>query len=86
MIQIIGKQERKNNMMMGFSFVTFLVIAGVVIVVALWVGSRLLSNNTSQSNIISASTKRTSLEILEERYVRGEINREEFNLMKTEIV
>ncbi len=72
-------------MMMGFGFVTFLVIAGVVIVVALWVGSRLLSNNTSQSNIISASTKRTSREILEERYVRGEINREEFNLMKTEI-
>ncbi len=71
--------------MMGFGFVTFLVIAGVVIVVALWVGSRLLSNNTSQSNIISASTKRTSREILEERYVRGEINREEFNLMKTEI-
>lgn len=72
-------------MMMGFGFVTFLVIAGVVIVVALWVGSRLLSNNTSQSNIISASTKRTSREILEERYVRGEINREEFNLMKREI-
>lgn len=70
---------------MGLGFVTFLVIVGVVIVVALGVGSLLLSNKTSQSNIFRTSTKRTSREILEERYVRGEINREEFNLMKTEI-
>ena len=68
---MIANQERKNIMMMGFGFVIFLVIAGVVIVAALGIGSLLLSNNTSLSNIFSASNKKISREILEERFVRG---------------
>lgn len=72
-------------MMMGFGFLIFIVIVGVVITVALGVGKLLLSNNTSLSNIFSASNMKTSREILEERFVRGEINREEFNALKAEI-
>lgn len=71
--------------MMGFGFLIFIVIVGVVITVALGVGKLLLSNNTSLSNIFSASNMKTSREILEERFVRGEINREEFNALKAEI-
>jgi uncharacterized membrane protein len=72
-------------MMMGFGFVTFLIIAGVVIVAALGAGKLLLSSNSSLSNVFSASNKKTSREILEERFVRGEIDREEFNALKVEI-
>jgi len=72
-------------MMMGFGFVLFFIIAGVVIVSALGIGKLLLSGDTSLSNIFNASNKKTSREILEERFVRGEISREEFNALKAEI-
>jgi uncharacterized membrane protein len=72
-------------MMMGFGFVTFLIIAGVVIVAALGLGKVLLSSDTSISNLFSGSNRKTSREILEERFVRGEISREEFESMKSEI-
>ena len=72
-------------MIMGYGIVIFLIFAGVVIVTALGVGRLLLFNNTSLSNIFSASNKITSREILEERFIRGEINREEFNAFKIEI-
>jgi len=71
--------------MMGFGFIIFLVFAGVVVVAAVGIGKLLFSNNTSLSNIFSGSAKKTSREILEERFVRGEISREEFELMKAEI-
>ena len=72
-------------MMMGFGFLIFLIFAGVVVVAALGLGRVLLSSETSLSNIFSGSKKRTSREILEERFVQGEISREEFEIMKTEI-
>lgn len=72
-------------MMMGFGFVIFLIFAGVIVLAALGLGKLLLSNNSSLSNIFSTSNRKTSREILEERYVRGEINREEFELIKKEI-
>jgi len=71
--------------MMGFGFLTFLIFAGVVIAAALGIGKLLLSGDTSLSNIFNASNKKTSREILEERFVRGEISREEFNALKEEI-
>lgn len=70
---------------MGFGFVIFLIFTGVVVVVALGLGKLLLSNNSSLSNIFSKSAGKTSREILEERFVRGEISREEFELMKKDI-
>ena len=69
-------------MMMGFSFIIFLIFAGIVIAAALGLGKVLLSNDTSLSNIFSGSRNRSSREVLEERFVRGEISREEFELMK----
>ena len=71
--------------MMGFGFLIFLIFAGVVVVAALGLGKVLLSSETSISNILSGSRNRSSREILEERFVRGEINREEFELMKKDI-
>jgi len=72
-------------MMMGLGFVTFLIITGIVIVAALGAGKLLLSSNSSLLNIFRASNKKTSREILEERFVRGEISREEFNTFKADI-
>jgi len=72
-------------MMMGFGFLIFLIFAGVIIAAATTIGKVLLSNDTSFSNIFQGSKNRSSREILEERFVRGEISREEFELMKTEI-
>jgi len=72
-------------MMMGFGLLIFLIFAGVVVVAALGLGKVLLSSDTSISNIFSGSKKRSSREILEERFVRGEISREEFELMKKDI-
>jgi len=72
-------------MMMGFGLLIFLIFAGVVVVAALGLGKVLLSSDTSISNIFSGSKNRSSREILEEGFVRGEINREEFELMKKDI-
>ena len=72
-------------MMMGFGFVIFLIFAGVIVLAALGLGKLLLSNNSSLSNIFSTSNRKTSREILEERFVRGDISREEFELIKKEI-
>jgi len=72
-------------MMMGFGFIAFLIFAGVVVVAALGLGKVLLSSDTSISNIFSGSRNRSSKEILEERFVRGEISREEFESMKKDI-
>ena len=72
-------------MMMGFGFLIFLVFAAVVVIAALGIGKQLFSNNSSLSDFFSTSTRKTSREILEERFVRGEISREEFELMKAGI-
>lgn len=72
-------------MMMGFGLIIFLIFAGVVVVAALGLGKVLLSSDTSLSNIFSGSKNRSSREILEERFVRGEISRDEFELMKKDI-
>ena len=70
---------------MGFGLIIFLLFAGVIVAIALGLGKVLLSNTSSLSGIFSGSNKRTSREILEERFVKGEITREEFELMKKEI-
>jgi len=72
-------------MMMGFGLLIFLVFAGIVVLAALGLGKLLLSSDSSLSNIFRGSKNRTSREILEERFVRGEISREEFELMKKDI-
>ena len=85
MIVINEQDERNYIMMMGFGFIAFLIFVGIVIVAALGLGKVLLSSDTSISNIFSGSKNRSTREILEERFVRGEISREEFELMKKDI-
>lgn len=72
-------------MMMGFGLLTFLIFAGVIVAAALGLGKVLLSGDSSLSNMFYAKNEKSSRDILEERFVRGEITREEFNLMKQEI-
>jgi putative membrane protein len=61
---------------MGFGFIFWLVILGIIITGALWfVRSKPLAGKRS-----------TGLELLEERYARGEIDREEYLQKKRDIV
>lgn len=72
-------------MMMGFGLLIFLVFAGIVVLIALGLGKILLSDNKSIANSFSGNKAKTSRDILEERYVKGEISREEFNEMKKDL-
>jgi len=71
--------------MMGFGFLFFVFFAIVVIAGGLGLGKFVNSNNSPSANIFSTNRKNTPREILEERYVRGEITREEYEMMKTDI-
>lgn len=70
---------------MGFGFLFFVFFAIVVIAGGLGLGKFVISNNSPLSNIFSTNRKNTPSEILAERYARGEITREEFEMMKTDI-
>jgi len=70
---------------MGFGFLFFAFIAIVVIAGGLGLGKFVNSNNSPLFDIFSTNRKNTPGEILEERYVRGEITRDEFEIMKTDI-
>jgi len=71
---------------MGFGFLFFAFFAIVVIGGGLGLGKFVISNNSPLSNIFSSKRRSTPREILEERYVRGEITREEYETMKSDIV
>jgi putative membrane protein len=63
---------------MGFGFIFWLVIIGVIVAGVAWfVRSQPLAGGQRGS---------TSLEVLEERYARGEINREEYLQKKRDIL
>jgi len=62
---------------MIFSFVFF----ALIIVVAIFVLKKLLSGNRYNSSYVKRSSNR-ALEILKERYAKGEIEEEEFLRMK----
>jgi uncharacterized membrane protein len=72
-------------MMMGFGLIIYLVFAGIVVLVALGLGKVLLSDNKSIANLFNGSKTKTSRDILEERYVKGEISRDEYNEMKKDL-
>ena len=62
---------------MGFGFIFWLVILGFIIAGVVWfVRSQPLAGSSRRS---------TGLELLEERYARGEINREEYLQKKRDI-
>lgn len=70
---------------MGFGLIIYLVFAGIVVLVALGLGKVLLSDNKSIANLFNGSKTKTSRDILEERYVKGEISRDEYNEMKKDL-
>lgn len=70
---------------MWFGFIFFAFFAIAVITGGLGLGKFVNSNNSPFANVFSANRKDTPREILEGRYVRGEITREEFEMMKTDI-
>jgi putative membrane protein len=62
----------------GFGFIFWLVILAVIVAGVVWfIRSEPLAGN---------QRRLTSLDILEERYARGEINREEYLQKKRDIV
>ena len=71
--------------MMVFGFLMLLIFTGRMITIALVVGGVLLSNNSPLPGIFRPGKEKTAIELLEERYVRGEIDRKEFEKMRAEI-
>ena len=71
--------------MMWFGFLIFAFFAIVVIAGGLGLGKFVITNDSPLSNIFSTNKKKTPREILEERYVRGEITRKEYETMKSDI-
>ncbi len=71
--------------MMGFGFLSMIVVWGVIIAGAIWIGRYLLNINGDLGGILSNNRKKSALDILEDRYARGEITREEFESMKEDI-
>jgi putative membrane protein len=70
-----------GSMMGGFGFILWLVVFAVIIAGAVWfVRSQPLGDSQR-----SAERRSPALEALEERYARGEINREEYLQKKRDI-
>ena len=67
---------------MGFGFFFMIIIWVVIIAAAILIGKSLL--NTS-GNILTNNSRKSALEVLENRYARGEITREEFETMRQDI-
>lgn len=63
---------------MGFGWLIGLIILGIII----WLVVKVIN----QSNTSSSSHNKSALDILKERYARGEINKEEFEEMKRNLV
>jgi putative membrane protein len=65
---------------MGFGWLWWLVIIGLII----WGVKTLAGNN--QNSYTNSGNKQNALDILKKRYARGEINREEFEKRKTDLL
>jgi putative membrane protein len=71
--------------MMGFGFIWILIVWGIIIAAAIWLGKTLLNRDGDLGSLLAGSGKRSAIDILENRYARGEITREEFEIMKKDI-
>lgn len=72
---------------MGFSFIgliLMLVFWGGLIVLAVWLVRALFAGN-HQSTKSSHGSASSARQILDQRYARGEINREQYDAMKRDI-
>jgi len=71
--------------MMGFGFLFFAMFLAVIVIAAIWLGRYLITNQSPFSNFFVKDKQKSTKDILAERYARGEISREEFETMKTDI-
>jgi putative membrane protein len=66
-------------MMMGFGFVWILIIIGIIAFLLGW------RPDFSSDHQIGRQDQGTPLEIIKERYARGEISQEEYQKMRTDL-
>jgi len=71
--------------MMGFGLIFIALFIGGVIVVFLAIGTMINKDGSPLSDVFGGRKTRSPREILAERYARGEIDREEFETMRSEI-
>ncbi len=71
--------------MMILGGVVFTLLIGGIIVVAVVLSILFSKDSTSLSGFFSGRKNRSPREILAERYARGELSREEFETMKSDI-
>ena len=71
--------------MMGFGLIFIALFIGGVIVVSLAIGKMIIKDGSPLSDVFGGSKTRSPRDILAERFARGEITREEFELMRSEI-
>jgi len=71
--------------MMGFGFIFILFFWILVVLGAIWIGRLLLNKSDVFSGMFSDVKENSAWEILKKRYARGEITREEFDVMKKEL-
>jgi len=71
--------------MMGFGFIFILFFWILVVLGAIWIGRLLLNKSDVISGMFSDVKENSAWEILKKRYARGEITREEFDVMKKEL-
>lgn len=64
---------------MGFGMVWYWIIGAFILAAIVWLVSRYFNQNSP------ANQSKSALEILKERYARGEINKEEFEEKKKQI-
>jgi putative membrane protein len=69
-----------GGMGMGFGMIWYWIIGIVFLVVIIWLIARVLNQNVANSQ------SRSALDILKERYARGEIDKDEFEEKKSHLV
>jgi putative membrane protein len=70
---------------MGLGLLVMLLFWGSLIFLAVWLVKSLFSGNPSNQPTGDPGNNSDAREILAERYARGEINREQYELMKQDI-
>jgi putative membrane protein len=71
--------------MMIFGLILMLVFWGGLIALAIWL-VRSLFTNSQQTSGTTQGREQTAGEIIDMRYARGEITREQYELMKSDLV
>ena len=71
--------------MMGFGLIFIALFIGGVIVVFLAIGTMINKDGSPLFDVFGGRKTRSPRDILAERYARGEITREEFETMRSDI-